>query len=143
MPISDERLLAALQALKNGDLSVRLPEDETGTAGEIATTFNEFIAQMSMLIGEVKRISHELGTEGRFGGQVEVEGLSGAWAEMSDGVNTMEYLLTEQFRTLALTVELMINEGRVKPLEKYQTNNEISHLRSSVARLALILSEKV
>ena len=36
-------LLGAMQAVKNGDFSVRLPGDWTGLHGKIADTFNEIV----------------------------------------------------------------------------------------------------
>ena len=36
-------LLRALQAVRDGDFSVRLPSDMTGLAGKIADTFNEIV----------------------------------------------------------------------------------------------------
>src|ERR1700751_3041008 len=38
------RLLRALQAVRDGDFSVRLPGDQTGLAGKVADTFNEIVA---------------------------------------------------------------------------------------------------
>ena len=37
-------LLHALQAMRRGDFSVRLPGDQTGSTGKIADTFNEIVA---------------------------------------------------------------------------------------------------
>ena len=37
-------LLHALQAMRIGDFSVRLPSDQTGLEGKIADTFNEIVA---------------------------------------------------------------------------------------------------
>ena len=36
-------LLRALQAVRDGDFSVRLPSDQTGLAGKVADTFNEIV----------------------------------------------------------------------------------------------------
>ena len=35
------KLLTALQSMRDGDFSVRLPRDKTGLAGKVADTFNE------------------------------------------------------------------------------------------------------
>jgi methyl-accepting chemotaxis protein len=56
----DERLIVALRAVKNGDFSVRLPEDENGTSSEIATAFNGLMEQMSAVLGEVNRLTAEM-----------------------------------------------------------------------------------
>src|ERR1043166_7528460 len=46
-------MLQALQAMRVGDFSVRLPADRTGLAGKIADTFNEIVAAN-------ERMAHEL-----------------------------------------------------------------------------------
>ena len=38
------KLLRALQAVRDGDFSVRLASDQTGIAGKVADTFNEIVA---------------------------------------------------------------------------------------------------
>ncbi|MBV8785018.1 MAG: hypothetical protein JOZ67_12585, partial [Gammaproteobacteria bacterium] len=38
------KLLRALQAVRDGDFSVRLASDQTGLAGKVADTFNEIIS---------------------------------------------------------------------------------------------------
>ena len=40
---SQKELLSALQAVRNGDFSVRLPGDWAGIDGKIADTFNEIV----------------------------------------------------------------------------------------------------
>ena len=35
------------------------------------------------------RVAREVGTEGRLGGQAEVEGVTGAWKDLTDNVNFM------------------------------------------------------
>ena len=100
--VSQEQMLQALQALRNGDLSVRLPFGLNGTAGEVATTFNELVDMLSSLALEVTRITCEIGTEGRFGGQAEVKGLGegGIWKEMTNNINVMSANLTNQLRDM-------------------------------------------
>jgi len=41
--LDQRKLLRALQAVRDGDFSVRLPSDHTGLAGKIADTFNEIV----------------------------------------------------------------------------------------------------
>ena len=42
--LGTHELLHALQAMRIGDFSVRLPSDRTGLEGKIADTFNEIVA---------------------------------------------------------------------------------------------------
>src|ERR1700733_4571271 len=39
-----DRLLEALQSMRRGEFSVRLPGNETGLAGKIADTFNDIVS---------------------------------------------------------------------------------------------------
>ncbi|HTS91163.1 MAG TPA: hypothetical protein VMG55_04105, partial [Stellaceae bacterium] len=54
-----QMLLEALQAMRVGDFSIRMPHDQIGLMGKIADTFNEIVAaneRMAMqleLVGEV------------------------------------------------------------------------------------------
>src|SRR5438105_160498 len=87
-PLDSQQLLDALTALKNGQLSVLLPEDQPGVAGQIARVYNAYVQQMRELTAEANRIAREV-REGMFGGQMEVPGASGAWQELMDNVNAM------------------------------------------------------
>jgi HAMP domain-containing protein len=100
--VDQEQMLQALQALRAGNLSVRMPSGANGTAGEIATTFNGLVDMLSALTLEVTRITREVGTEGRFGGQAEVEGLGegGIWKDMTNNINVMSANLTNQLRDM-------------------------------------------
>ena len=46
-------VLHALHGLNEGDGSVRLPEDWTGTAGEVARLFNQ-VARQRAAVGDVR-----------------------------------------------------------------------------------------
>lgn len=141
----DERLLAALRAVKNGDLSVRLEVEEPGVHAEIVSVFNAMMAQISALVSEINRLTTELGSEGRLGGQSEIEGLSGSWLEMQNNVNGLEYALTGQIRRMSLMVELMANNGRVLPLPQSgdAPENEMTRLEHNIARMARKTAEPV
>src|SRR5579862_5419295 len=54
--VLDQRtLLRALQAVRDGDFSVRLAGDQTGLAGKIADTFNEIVTCNQRLALELER----------------------------------------------------------------------------------------
>ena len=48
-----KRLLRTLQAVRDGDFSVRLPSDGEGIPGKIADTLNEIIASNQRLAREI------------------------------------------------------------------------------------------
>src|SRR5579859_3950606 len=82
-------LLAALRAYRKGDFSVRLPLVLTGTDGEIAQTFNDVVEMAGMCAGEVTRVRHEAGAEGRLGQRAGVPSATGAWAASLEALNAL------------------------------------------------------
>src|SRR5215471_12749683 len=49
-------LLSGLQAMRDGDFSVRLPGDWTGLEGKIADTFNEIVGANQQMAQELQRV---------------------------------------------------------------------------------------
>ena len=75
-------LLAALQSMKIGDFSVRLPGDRTGMYGKIADAFNDIIADNQRMAVELERVGQAVGREGRTRQRVKFSNHAGAWSEM-------------------------------------------------------------
>ncbi|MGH8193735.1 MAG: HAMP domain-containing protein [Woeseiaceae bacterium] len=82
-------MLAALQAMRNGDFSVRLPSDWTGLAGKIADTFNDVVIANDHLAKELQQISEAVGRRGRTRQRVRSERHVGSWGEMETSVNNL------------------------------------------------------
>jgi CheY-like chemotaxis protein/HAMP domain-containing protein/signal transduction histidine kinase len=83
------KLLRALQAVRDGDFSVRLPSDRTGVAGKVADTFNEIIASNQRMAREIERAGQMVGKEGKMRHRVTIDRRSGAWGEMETSINTL------------------------------------------------------
>ena len=47
------------------------------------------------------RVAREVGTEGKLGGQADVQGVAGMWKDLTDTVNFMAGNLTGQVRNIA------------------------------------------
>ena len=58
-------LLRALQAVRDGDFSVRLPSDRVGLAGKIADTFNEIVSANAHVAEELTRVGQTVGKQGK------------------------------------------------------------------------------
>ena len=58
------KLLRALQAVRDGDFSVRLPGDQTGLAGKVADTFNEIVVSNQKIALELERAGQIVGKDG-------------------------------------------------------------------------------
>ncbi len=82
-------LLRALQAVRNGDFSVRLPGDWTGLNGKIADTFNDIVASNARMASELERVGTVVGRQGQTRQRVKFGRRSGAWGEMEASFNTL------------------------------------------------------
>src|SRR5262245_35443884 len=82
-------LLTALQAVRDGDFSVRLPGDWTGLEGKIADTFNEIVAANARIADELERVGTVVGKRGKTRQRVKFGRMGGAWGEMETSVNTL------------------------------------------------------
>ena len=61
-------------AVANGDLSKKITVDVRGEILELKNTINTMVDQLNSFASEVTRVAREVGTEGKLGGQAEVQG---------------------------------------------------------------------
>ncbi|HEU4516168.1 MAG TPA: HAMP domain-containing protein, partial [Steroidobacteraceae bacterium] len=103
--LDQRELLRALQAMRDGDFSVRLPGHQVGMAGKIADTFNEIVSSAERLAQELERSGQIVGREGKTRHRMALRGRHGAWNGMERSFNTLvDDLLwptTEVTRTIA------------------------------------------
>src|SRR5690348_10415375 len=88
-------------AVANGDLSQKITVDARGEILQLKSTVNTMVDQLLAFADEVTRVSREVGTEGRLGGQADVKGVKGTWRDLTDSVNFMAGNLTAQVRNVA------------------------------------------
>ncbi|MFC9891763.1 HAMP domain-containing protein, partial [Streptomyces pilosus] len=124
------RLLAGLTAVRDGDFGTRLPDDADGLMGDIASVFNGMVDQLSVFTSEVTRVAREVGTEGALGGQAQVPGVSGTWADLTDSVNAMAGNLTAQVRSIA-QVTTAVAEGDLSQKITVDARGEILELKNT------------
>jgi HAMP domain-containing protein/signal transduction histidine kinase/CheY-like chemotaxis protein len=125
------QLLAGLTAVRDGDFGIRLPGGTDGLMGEIASVFNGMVDQLSLFTSEVTRVAREVGTEGTLGGQAEVPGVSGTWADLTDSVNAMAGNLTDQVRNVA-QVTTAVAKGDLSQKIDVDARGEILELKNTV-----------
>jgi HAMP domain-containing protein/CheY-like chemotaxis protein len=82
-------LLHAMQAMRLGDFSVRLPDDYTGLTGKIADVFNEIIGANERMAQQLEQVGQIVGREGKTRRRVKFALSHGAWGEMEGSVNTL------------------------------------------------------
>ncbi|MBC8066787.1 MAG: HAMP domain-containing protein [Deltaproteobacteria bacterium] len=66
-------------AVARGDLSRKITVTVEGEILELKNTINTMVDQLSSFASEVTRVAREVGTEGKLGGQAQVDGVSGTW----------------------------------------------------------------
>ncbi|MGH3807288.1 MAG: HAMP domain-containing protein, partial [Pseudonocardiaceae bacterium] len=76
-------------AIAQGDLSRKITVSARGEIAELAETINSLTDTLRVFADEVTRVAREVGTEGKLGGQAQVEGVSGTWRDLTDNVNFM------------------------------------------------------
>ncbi|HEU4983210.1 MAG TPA: HAMP domain-containing protein [Acidobacteriaceae bacterium] len=82
-------ILERLQAMRDGDFSVRLPGSWTGVTGKIADSFNEIVRSNQKMARELQRVGQAVGKAGRTRERARFEQAKGAWGEMEVFVNTL------------------------------------------------------
>src|SRR6266545_3514985 len=82
-------LLDALQAMRVGDFSVRLPRDQIGLAGKIADTFNDIVAANERMAQQLEQVGEIVGRQGKTRKRVRLGLPTGAWGEMEASINTL------------------------------------------------------
>ncbi|KAF9985996.1 hypothetical protein BGZ79_005385, partial [Entomortierella chlamydospora] len=138
------------KAVAKGDLTKKITVDVKGEILDLKNTINIMVDQLSTFSAEVTRVAREVGTEGKLGGQAEVEDVGGTWKELTDNVNTMASNLTTQVRDIAdvskavakgdLTKKITVNvKGEMMDL-KHTINTMVDQLQefaTEVTRVSL------
>ena len=86
--LAPDLLLEMLLAYKNGDFTVRLPNNITGLSGKIADTLNEIISMNQKSVLEFERINEVVGKQGMFNQRLEVTGI-GDWKVAGTTINIL------------------------------------------------------
>jgi HAMP domain-containing protein/signal transduction histidine kinase/DNA-binding response OmpR family regulator len=118
-------------AIANGDLGRKITVEVQGEILQIKDVINVMVDQLKSFSGEVTRVAVEVGTEGRLGGQAEVEGVSGVWKNLTDSVNLMASNLTDQVRNIA-TVTTAVANGDLSKTITVDVHGEVLQLKQTI-----------
>ncbi|KAF9922855.1 hypothetical protein BGZ67_010226, partial [Mortierella alpina] len=119
------------KAVAKGDLSKKISVEVKGEMMDLKHTINTMVDQLQEFATEVSRVSLEVGTEGKLGGQAVVKDVSGTWKELTDNVNTMASNLTTQVRSIA-EVTTAVACGDLSKTIDVQAQGEISEVKLTV-----------
>ena len=127
-------------AVAQGDLSKRIDVDARGEILELKTTINTMVYQLSSFAAEVTRVAREVGSEGRLGGQAEVEGVSGTWKRLTENVNELAGNLTRQVRAIA-EVTSAVATGNLTRSISVEAQGEVAELKDNINAMVQSLRE--
>ena len=129
-------------AVANGDLSKKIDVDARGEILELKTTINTMVDQLSAFAAEVTRVAREVGSEGRLGGQAEVEGVSGTWKRLTENVNELAGNLTRQVRAIA-EVTSAVASGDLTRSISVEAQGEVAELKDNINAMVQSLRETI
>ncbi|MGE0578403.1 HAMP domain-containing protein [Reyranella sp.] len=87
VPPDLHELQNALEAVRAGDFSVRLPARRDGELGRIAVLFNEIVGANQTMAQQLERIGKSVGAQGRTRQRVKFGISTAQWGEMESSVN--------------------------------------------------------
>ncbi|WP_169948017.1 HAMP domain-containing protein [Microbispora sp. H11081] len=127
-------------AVARGDLTRKIDVVARGEILELKTTINTMVDQLSSFAAEVTRVAREVSTEGRLGGQAEVEGVSGTWKRLTESVNELASNLTRQVRAIA-EVTSAVTSGDLTRSITVDAEGELADLKDNVNSMVESLRE--
>ena len=112
-------LLQALQAVRAGDFSARLPTDQIGLPGKIADAFNDIVVANERMARELEQVGQIVGREGHTRRRVRLGSAAGSWGAMENSVNALidDLLWPTTAVTLAVTAVAQGDLQRTVPLD--------------------------
>jgi methyl-accepting chemotaxis protein len=121
-------------AVAKGDLSQKITVDVKGELLQLKENLNQMVDSLNIFAGEVTRVSREVGTEGKLGGQANVPRVRGTWKELTDNVNTMASNLTSQVRDIA-NVATAVAKGDLSQKITVDVKGELLDLKDNLNRM--------
>lgn len=127
------------KAVATGDLTQKIIVPVKGQAmTELKDIINSMVDRLKTFATEVERVSLEVGTEGKLGGQAVVEGVEGTWRELTNVVNRLAANLTNQVRSIA-KVTKAVARGDLSETITVVASGEIAELATTVNGMVMSL----
>ncbi|CAK3945683.1 Histidine kinase NIK1 [Lecanosticta acicola] len=118
-------------AVAQGDLTRQVKAHCNGEILALKTTINSMVHQLRQFAHEVTRVSREVGTQGRLGGQATVHGVEGTWKDLTQNVNGMAMNLTTQVREIA-EVTTAVAQGDLSKKVEAEVQGEMLALKNTI-----------
>ncbi|CDR40488.1 CYFA0S05e01068g1_1 [Cyberlindnera fabianii] len=121
-------------AVARGDLSKKVTADCKGEILELKVTINQMVDSLQTFALEVTSLATDVGIKGILGGQAVVNGVEGAWKDLTDNVNAMATNLTNQVRSIA-HVTTAVAHGDLSKKIDVVAQGEILELKNTINKM--------
>ncbi|HEU0026082.1 MAG TPA: response regulator [Ktedonobacterales bacterium] len=118
-------------AVARGDLSRKITVNVSGEILELKETINTMVDQLNAFASEVTRVAHEVGVEGKLGGQAVVPGVAGTWKDLTGNVNLLAANLTTQVRAIAEVVTAVTQDDLTRSIQ-VEARGEVAELKDNI-----------
>ena len=104
-----KQLLKTLTEVKKGNFSARMPTEQTGLIGKIASTLNDIIEMNERLTNELEHVGTIVGKEGKIDERASLGSAKGSWKACVTSVNTMITDLVQPTAETARVIRAVAN----------------------------------
>jgi CheY-like chemotaxis protein len=119
------------RAVAEGDLTRQVAADAKGELLDLKHTINTMVEQLGSFAVELAHLAHDVGAEGRLGGQADVRGAAGTWKDLTERVNLMAKNLTDQVRNIA-AVTTSVAKGDLTRKITVDAKGELLDLKNTI-----------
>nr|WP_236057994.1 HAMP domain-containing protein [Streptomyces sabulosicollis] len=133
VPAADLRsLLSAMNALCDGDFTVRADTSAEGMAAEMAGVFNRLVVRNAHLSEELQRVRREVVRQGRLDERITASPGQGAWATNVDAANQLVDALVGPVSNATRVLDAIASGDLTKRVDLHDGNRQ---LRGDLRRL--------
>ncbi|BDI31418.1 histidine kinase [Capsulimonas corticalis] len=127
-------------AVADGDLTQKLRVDAKGEIAALADTINSMTDTLGIFAEQVTTVAREVGTEGKLGGQAKVPNVAGTWKDLTDNVNFMANILTDQVRAISEVATAVANGDLTRTIT-VEAEGEILKLKDNINQMIANLKD--
>ncbi|KAI7847811.1 hypothetical protein BDC45DRAFT_451268 [Circinella umbellata] len=124
-------IVQVCKAVALGDLTTKITVQASGELFEVNDAINSMVDQLNAYATEVKRVTLQVGVEGKLGVQAVVKDVNGTWKELTDNINLMVNNLTLQVRDIA-TVCKAVARGDLSHTITADVQGELLDLKCTI-----------
>nr|WSZ94796.1 HAMP domain-containing protein [Streptomyces sp. NBC_00857] len=138
-------LLAAMNAMRDGDFTVRVDGTGEGVLGEMASVYNQLVTRNAHLGSELQRVRREVMRQGRLDERIAASPGQGTWATNVDAMNQLVDALVGPVANATRVLDAVAAGDLTQRVDMHDGNRqlrgELRRLGSGVNRMVGQLSQ--